>query len=413
VVSLATSSIYVQNLIPFGKFFHQIWLFRFLHAAAQNRASKLVKLTGQTMKNFSTAALSLALAAAVLPATVLAQTPSATDSRQAACAFLPDAPDQHVVVRGDTLWGISGKFLQKPWCWPQVWDMNREQIRNPHWIYPGQIVYFDRVAGRLRLGTPSGDNGGLPTVRLSPSVRSTPNGSDAIPTIELTAIEPFLSKPLIVEENELKDAPRIVAAPENHVYLSTGDKAYVRGDLKGATVFQAFRPGKPLRDPATQQIIGYEAVHLGTLKLLRTSKADNEPNTFTVVNAKEEMGVGDRLIPQEATPVINYVPHAPEKNIDARVVAIYGGVTQAGQNQIISINRGARDGIDIGTVLEMYRLGLTQADTTVGKGKELIKLPDEKYGDLFIFRVFNNISYGLIMEVRDSAQVGDVVASPE
>jgi hypothetical protein len=373
----------------------------------------LVKLTGQTMKNFSTAALSLALVAAVLPAIGLAQTPSTTESKQAGCAFLPNAPDQHVVVRGDTLWDISGKFLQKPWCWPQVWDMNRDQIRNPHWIYPGQVVYFDRVAGRLRLGSPSGDSGGVPTVRLSPIVRSTPNGSDAIQTISPSVIEPFLSKPLVIEENELQSAPRIVATPEGHVYLSAQDKAYVRGDLKGATVFQAFRPGKPLRDPATKQIIGYEAVHLGTLKLLRTSKADNEPNTFTVVSAKEEMGVGDRLIPYEPTPVINYVPHAPEKVIDARIVAIYGGVTQAGQNQIVSINRGAKDGIDVGTVLEMYRLGLMQPDTTIGKGKELIKLPDEKYGDLFIFRVFNNISYGLIMEVRDSAQVGDVVASPE
>lgn len=365
------------------------------------------------MKNFSTAALSLALVASVLPAIGLAQTPSTTESNQARCAFLPNAPDQHLVVHGDTLWDISGKFLQKPWCWPQVWDMNRDQIRNPHWIYPGQVVYFDRVAGRLRLGSPSGASGGLPTVRLAPTIRSTSNGSDAIPTISPSIIEPFLSKPLVIEENELQNSPRIVATPEGHVYLSAQDKAYVRGDLKGATVFQAFRPGKPLRDPATKQIIGYEAVHLGTLKLLRASKADDEPSTFTVVNAKEEMGVGDRLIPAEPAPVINYVPHAPEKQISAQIVAIYGGVTQAGQNQIVSINRGAKDGIDVGTVLEMYRLGLKQPDTTIGKGKEIIKLPDEKYGDLFVFRVFNNISYGLIMEVHDSAQVGDVVASPE
>jgi hypothetical protein len=373
----------------------------------------LVKLTGQTMKNFSTAALLLALAAPVLPATALAQTPSTTASGQARCAFLPNAPDQHLVVRGDTLWDISGKFLQKPWCWPQVWDMNRDQIRNPHWIYPGQIVYFDRVAGRLRLGRPNGEGSGTPTVRLSPTVRSTSSGSDAIPTISTSMIEPFLSKPLVIEENDLQNSPRIVATQEGHVNLSADDKAYVRGDLKGATVFQAFHPGKPLVDPATKKVIGYEAVYLGTLKLVRTSKAANEPHTFTVVNSKEEMGVGDRLIAYEPTPIINYVPHAPEKIVDARVVAIYGGVTQAGQNQIISINRGAKDGIDVGTVLEMYRLGLTQPDTTIGKGKELIKLPDEKYGDLFIFRVFNNISYGLIMEVRDSAQVGDVVASPE
>lgn len=365
------------------------------------------------MKNFSTAALFLALAASVLPATASAQTPSTAAGGQARCAFLANAPDQHVVVRGDTLWDISGKFLQHAWCWPQVWDMNRQQIHNPHWIYPGQIVYFDRVAGRLRLGKPSGDNGGTPTVRLSPQVRSTASDSDAIPAISLTAIEAFLSKPLIVEENELQNAPRIVATPEGHVYLSADDKAYVRGDLQGHTSFQAFRPGKALRDPGTKEIIGYEAVHLGTLKLLRLSKFDNEPSTFTVINAKQEMGVGDRLIPLEPTPIINYVPHAPEQLVDARVVAIYGGVTQAGQNQVVSINRGAKDGVDIGTVLDLYRLGLMQRDITAGKGKELIKLPDEKYGTLFVFRVFNNISYGLIMEVRDSVQVGDVATSPE
>jgi hypothetical protein len=292
--------------------------------------------------------------------------------------------------------------------------MNRDQVRNPHWIYPGQVIYFDRAAGRLRLGKPTGGYGGeMPTVRLSPQIRASSMASDAIPTISPSVIEPFLSKPLVIEADGLQNAPRIVATQENHVYLSANDKAYVRGDLKGATVFQAFRPGKPLRDPANGQIIGYEAVYLGTIKLLRTSKAENEPHTFTVLNAKEEIGVGDRLIPQEPTPVINYVPHAPGKVIDARIVAIYGGVTQAGQNQIISINRGANDGIDVGTVLELYRLGAVQRDLTVEKGKEVIKLPDENYGDLFIFRVFNNISYGLIMEVTDPAQVGDVVASPE
>jgi len=363
------------------------------------------------MKNFSTAALFLTLAAAALPATSYAQTPAAPAVKKAHCAFLANAPDQHVVVKGDTLWDISGKFLQHPWCWPQVWDMNREQIRNPHWIYPGQIVYFDRVAGRLRLGRPN-DAGGMPTVRLSPHVRSSELAADAIPSIPQSIIEPFLSRPLVVEADELKDTPRIVATQENHVYLANGDKAYVRGDLKGHDVFQVFRPGKPLHDPATHEVIGYEAMHLGTLKLLRAGKAEDEASTFVVTNTKQEMGVGDRLLAQEPTPIINYVPHAPEKAIDARIVAVYGGVTQAGQNAVVSINRGAKDGIDIGTVLELYRFGKTIKDPT-SEDKETIKLPNEKYGTLFIFRVFNKVSYGLIMEVQDSAQVGDIAATPE
>ena len=377
-------------------------------------ASQLVKLTGQTMKNFSTAALLLAFSSVVLPASTYAQTPTKTVAGKTSCAFLPNAPDQHVVVRGDTLWDISGKFLQKPWCWPQVWDLNREQIRNPHWIYPGQVIYFDRAAGKLRLGRGAGSGSGdTSTVRLSPQVRSTEAASDAISTVNLAAIQAFLTKPLIVEENELNNAPRIVAVQEGHVYLGNGDKAYVRGELNGRTEFEGFRPGKPLIDPATKKIIGYESVYLGTLKLQRLSNVDNVPHTFTVTNVKEEMGVHDRLIAVEPKPFMNQVPHAPEQQVDAQIVAVYGGVSQAGQNQIVSINRGSKDGLDIGTVLELQRLGILTADRTAGNGRGVIKLPDETYGTLLIFRVFNNISYGLVMQVTDTVQIADVARSPE
>jgi hypothetical protein len=357
------------------------------------------------MKKFSTAALLLALA--------FVFSPLAAGNAQAAvparCEFLVNAPDQHVVVRGDTLWGIAGKFLQHPWCWPQVWNMNREDIRNPHWIYPGQVVYFDRAAGRLRLGQPT--NGALPEVRLSPQVRVEGTGKEAVPAIPANAIEPFLSQPLIVEENQLQDAPRIVATQEGRVNLGKNDKAYVRGDLKGGTSFQVFRPGVPLRDPASKAVIGYEAVYLGTVKLQRAAKAEDEAHSFVVVSSKQEMGVGDRLLPVPPTPIMNYVPHPPEKPVDARIVSIYGGVVNAGQNQVVSINRGKNDGIDVGSVLELYRFGKIVADIT--DHKKPVRLPDEQYGSLFIFRVFNNISYGLIMQVTDAVQVGDVAKSPE
>lgn len=364
------------------------------------------------MKNFSTAGFILAFASAAASLSAAVANP-AHAANTARCAFLPNAPDQHLVVRGDTLWGISGKFLQHPWCWPQVWGLNRDQIRNPHWIYPGQIVYFDRVAGRLRLGSATGSRGtdGIPDVRLSPQVRIEGLGQDAIPAIPANAIGPFLSQPLIIEENELKDAPRIVAAQEGHVFLGKGDKAYVRGDLNGGTSFQVFRPGKPLRDPVTKSILGYEAAYLGTLKLDRAAQADNEAHRFVVVTSKEEMGVGDQLLPVPPTPITNYVPHPPVSLIDARIVAVYGGVTQAGQNQVVSINRGQKDGLDIGSVLDLYRFGAIIADRT--DNKKLVKLPDEQFGNLFIFRIFQNVSYGLIMQVTDAVRVGDVAKSPE
>lgn len=371
------------------------------------------------MKKFSTAALLLALSS--LPGVALAQDAAAR------CAFLPNAPDQHTVVRGDTLWGISGRFLQHPWCWPQVWGMNRDEIRDPHWIYPGQIVYFDRVAGRLRLGNARGetagsaDVGGIPTLRLSPQVRTEALQRDAIPAIPASVIEPFLSQPLVVGEHEMQGAPHIVAAQENRVLLSKADKAFVVGDLGGATDFQAFRPGTPLRDPVTREILGYEATYLGTLKLERPGSAADEAHTFRVSSLKQEMSIGDRLLPVPPTPLLNYVPHPPEEAVDARIVSIYGGVSQAGQNQIVSINRGKKHGLEMGHALELYRFGGTVIDRTeTPKGswfspsaKQVVRLPDQKYGSLFIFRVFDTVSYGLVMQVSDSVKVGDVARSPE
>lgn len=376
--------------------------------------------TGQNMKKFSTAALLLVFAAAS-NSFAAANDGTMTSPR---CAFLPNAPDQHTVVRGDTLWGISGKFLQHAWCWPQVWGMNRDQIRNPHWIYPGQVVYFDRAAGRLRLGSPVGaadGPNGVPTVRLSPQLRTEGLGQQAVPAIPANVIEPFLSQPLIVAEDELNDAPRIIATEESRVILGNNDKAFVRGDLKDGTSFQVFRPGTPLKDPASNKVIGHESAYLGSVKLERAARAVDEAHVFRVVDLKQEMAVGDRLLPVPPTPILNYVPHPPEKDIDARIVSVYGGVSQAGQNQIVTVNRGRKDGLDLGTVLELYRFGPTVTDRTdnnsfwsIGSfGKKQVKLPDMQYGSLFIFRVFDSISYGLVMQVTDSVQIGDVAKSPE
>jgi hypothetical protein len=358
------------------------------------------------MKKFSTIALLLALAYPTGQA--LAQ----EAAHSSKCEFLANAPDKHVVVKGDTLWGISGQFLAHPWCWPEVWGMNRDEIRNPHWIYPGQIVYFDRVNGRLRLGNAvDGSGSGNGDARLSPQLRAQGLGLDAIPAIPSNVIEPFLSQPLVVEKDELETAPRIVATQEGRVYLGKGDHAYVRGDLQGGTSFQVYRPGTPLKDPETQKIIGYEAGYLGTIKLQTPAKTPDMADGFSVVESKEEMGVGDRLKPIPPTPILNYVPHQPLQAVNARVVSVYGGVGIGGQNNVISINRGASAGLDLGTVLQLSRAGRVIEDTTDKKKK--VRLPDEEYGTVFIFRVFNNISYGLVMQVTLPVQVGDSATSPE
>ena len=372
------------------------------------------------MKNFSTVGVRIA-ASAVFAALLAGPAMGAT------CEFRANAPDQHLVVKGDTLWGISGTFLEHPWCWPQVWGMNKEEIRNPHWIYPGQIIYLDRANKRLSLNRPgsgggSGDGAGQGGVngitRLSPQTRTEGLGRDAIASISSNVIEPFLSQPLIVEADELKGAPRIAAAQEGHVFLGKDDKVYVRGDIKGISSFQVFRPGTPLKDPDTGKILAYEAVYLGTVKLQAEAKPGVDVHTFVVGSSRQEMGVGDLLMPAPPTAIRNYVPHQPDRPVSARVLGVYSGVTYAGQNMVVSVNRGTVDGLDVGTVLQLYNLGKTVHDRTAPKGmmgmtKSMIRLPDEQSGTLFIFRVFKNISYGLIMQVTEPVEIGDVARSPE
>lgn len=368
------------------------------------------------MKNFITVSARVAAAALITGLVAL----PAQAARE--CKFKANAPDQHVVVKGDTLWDISGKFLEAPWCWPQVWGLNKDQIRNPHWIYPGQIVYFDRASGRLSLNKPGSGGAGSGTggdVRLSPQIRTEGLGKDAIASIPSSVIDPFLSQPLIVEENEMKFSPRIVAGQEGHLYLGKDDKVYVRGNLNGGSSFQVFRPGTPLKDPVTGKVLAYEAMYLGSLKLHAEARPGSDVHTFIVATSKQEMGVGDLLKPAPPTAIMNYVPHPPDRQVDARVLGIYSGVTYAGQNQVVSINRGALDGLDVGSVLQLYNLGKTVKDKTQPKtgwfrtGTPMIKLPDEQTGTLFIFRVFDRISYGLIMQVTDPVEVGDIARSPE
>jgi len=364
------------------------------------------------MKNFSTVVTRAA--AVVLVACAAASTVQAAPS----CAFRPNAPDQHVVVKGDTLWDISGTFLQNPWCWPQVWGMNRDEIRNPHWIYPGQIIYFDRARGRLSLTRPDGDGRGEPPLtRLSPQLRSEGLARDAVQSIPAGQIEPYLTQPLVVEANELAGAPRIVASQEGRVYLGTGDRVYVKGELQGGKTFQVFRPGGPLRDPQTRKVLAHEATYLGSVTLDREAGPGVDAHSFRVTETRQEMGVGDLLVPMPPAPVRNYVPHAPAQPVDARVMSIYSGVTHAGQSQVVTVNRGSVDGLDVGSVLQLYHLGKTVPDPArkglFGIGREAIRLPNEEYGSLFIFRVFKNVSYGLIMQVTAPVEVGDVAHSPE
>lgn len=312
------------------------------------------------------------------------------------CVFRPEAPERHQVVHGDTLWGIAGKFLTSPWCWPKVWNMNHEQIANPHWIYPGQVIVFDKVAGILRL---------IGEVDLTKK--------QAIPTIDMRVVGPFLTRSLIISDGQLDTAPRVVAGQDQRMYMGTRDKVYVSGELQGQEVFQVLRQGRALLDPDTREKLGYEAMYLGRVKLQRTGAA-NEASVFTVVDARQEIGVGDRLLPFTGDEtMLMYAPHAPDASFGAKVVSTYGGEVYVGQNQVVTINKGAGDQLTVGTVLGLYRTGRAIRDTATNSTMRTIALPDEQFGSLLVFRVFEQLSYGLIMEVSEPVQVGDSVHAPQ
>jgi LysM repeat protein len=345
-----------------------------------------------------------------------------------------NAPDSYTIKRGDTLWAISKMFLKSPWRWPELWGMNINQIKNPHLIYPGQRLFLDRKNGMatLRVGDSAviyeSDN----TVRVSPRIRVESLPDLALPTLQANLIEAFLAEPIIVDETGLKAAPRIVSATENRVLLARGDRAYARGDdgtpllddQGRQQMFRVFRNAIPLKDPTTGEVLGYEAQYVGKATLAKgetTTQVENAdgsqstaivPATIDIVAAKEEMRVGDRLLPEPPRQLLSYTPHAPSGKVDGRIVSVYGSaVVNAAQNQIVAINRGTRDGIETGHVMAILKDGARVVDTT-DAARPLLKLPDERNGLLMVFRTFDRLSYGLILEITDGVRIGDRLTSP-
>jgi nucleoid-associated protein YgaU len=320
-----------------------------------------------------------------------------------------NAPDHYTVVKGDTLWSISGKFLTEPWRWPEIWRTNQEHIRDPHWIYPGNVIVLDRSGPvpQLRLA-------GNSSIKLSPQVRSESLSAQAIPAIPARNIEPFLSEPLVVEENGLAKAPRIVAAEESRVNMGAGSMAYVSGFGESKQeVWQVFRPGKPLVDPDQNKTLGYEAIYLGTARVTRAG----EPATVRIMSSKQEIMTGDRLVAAGDPAIVQYIPHAPTKEIKGRIIGLYDRLptSEGGRDSIVSINKGKRDGLEHGHVLAIYRRGAAVPDPESSKSRDrapLIQLPDERYGLVFVFRIFDSVSYGLVMESGRPVTPGDVVQTP-
>lgn len=370
-------------------------------------------------------AASLGLSAAAAGATQWPVTPQQrATAQQVAQAgvplseLAPDAPDSYTVKRGDTLWDISKIFLRSPWRWPELWGMNLDDIRNPHLIYPGQILYLDKSDGRARLRTARPvETGG--DAKLSPRVRAQAMPNDAIASVPMHLIGPFLNEAVVYDGNTLETAPRVVATQEGRVLVSKGENAYVRGDLSAARQWQLFREPRPLVDPDTREVLGFEARFVGSAEKVRDGeirplpdgKSELVPSTVLITALREEVNVGDRLAPAPARDSEPFAPHAPAAPVNGRIIAVYGDGLNAGQNQIVSLNRGAREGMERGHVLALWRAGTQRVDTT-DPDRPLIRLPDERHGLLFVFRVFERVSYALILQVQEPVTAGDRFTQP-
>lgn len=344
----------------------------------------------------------------------------------------PNAPDTYTVQRGDTLWGISGLYLRRPWRWPALWGMNLERIRNPHQIYPGQVLYLEKQGGYARLRTARSASGEIDTIRLSPRVRTDRVEDLALTTLPPHLIEPFLSEPLVVEPHTVQQAPRLVATTDERVLMAQGDRVYARSTLADTPLrrdagapdrFRVFRNTVPLKDPVSGEILGYEAHYLGSAELVReeqpldqpaTGHAAYAPATLEILRTKEEIRAGDRLLPEPPRSFHNYTPHAPDQPLDARVVSLYTStaVRYGAPHQVAVINKGQQDGVENGHVLALVSQGQRIKDKTSAR-PEWLQLPDEENGAAMVFRIFDRVSYVLLMDVRRGVQVGDKLVTPQ
>ena len=341
-----------------------------------------------------------------------------------------NAPETYVVKRGDTLWDISRMYLKQPWRWPELWGMNLKTIANPHLIYPGQTLYLERKDGFARLVTSrSGEDD---VIRISPRVRSESLSGNALPAVNQRLIEAFLVEPEVLGEGESEKAPRLVGATQERALLSPGDRVYGRSADNSLEMgqerqfYRVFRNAVPMKDPETGAILGYEAQYLGKAQLMAGERqettldvkgrqhTDPVPASLDVTSVKEEIRIGDKLLPMPRLQVTSYSPHAPDEHLQGSVVSIYGSnsVANAARNNVIAINRGQADGVELGHVFRLMTRGARIKDKT-DADQTVIKLPNEANGLAMVFRTFDKVSYALILEAKEGVKVGDALISPD
>lgn len=315
-----------------------------------------------------------------------------------------DPPERYTVKEGDTLWSIARQFLENPWRWPEIWQQN-PGIENPHLIYPGDVLVLTGVAG----------DGSTPKVKvlrerkitkLKPEVRVVER-DDAIPTIPPDAIQPFLSSPLVIDEDGMDTAGYVAAGLEGSILLGQYSVFFARGvNESGASYFNIFRPGKRLVHPETGEFLGLQAIHLGEARVLEPG----ETTKMEITASTQDIGLGDRMVPAEEDIALPYYqPHAPEQPVDGLIIDIHGAVAEGGPLQVIVVTLGSREGIEQGHVLRIRRNQPDQKDVVTG---EMISIPPQDTGLAIVFRVFDKVSYALVLEATRAVHLTDFVTNP-
>ena len=328
-------------------------------------------------------------------------------------------PRQYTVQKGDTLWDISSLFLKDPWYWPEIWHKN-QQVENPHLIYPGDVLTLIYVNGQPQIKvsgtaqqkitrTMATSERPLRVVKLSPSIRK--QGLDAsVITIPGDAIRQFLTKPRVVTKEELNSAPYILASDDEHLIMGRDNTIYIRGELDKERIrYTVFRPGDELIDPENEEILGFEAIYAGEAHI----KQYGDPAIGQLTLTEREVLIGDRLLPVDKSKINNlYYPRTPDQEVKGQIISLFDALFGIAKYQVAVINRGSRDGLEVGHLLKTLSAGRTVKDRFDLKERGDVDLPDERSGLMMVFRTFNKVSYGLIIESTNVINNHDVVATP-
>lgn len=339
-----------------------------------------------------------------------------------------DYPREYTVKKGDTLWDIASMFLKDPWYWPEIWQRN-PQVANPHLIYPGDILTLIYVNGmpQITLARPAEgedvirreitDASGNKVVKLSPVIHRQ-TLSEAIPSIPADAIRQFLTRPRVISSDEWDAAPYIVGSDDNHLILGANNKIYVRGELDKERIrYSVFRRGNRLEDPDTDELLGYEVIYAGQARINRYG----DPSSGELLSTSREVLVGDRLLPTDKSAIDQqYYPRLPENEVNGKVISLFDAISSIAKYQLAVINRGANEGLEVGHLLATYQRGGLARDrfldrTSVKRGDEMkleIMLPDERSGIMMLFKVFDNVSYGLVLKSTRTIKKMDRVEKP-